>query len=280
MAAPQREERNQEATVYVGDLDERVNDALLWELMLQAGPVVNVHIPKDKLTQAHQGYGFVEFNNPSNAEYAIKIMNMIPLFGKPIKVNKAQQPNKTGSLDIGANLFVGNLDPDVDEKMLYDTFSVFGIITGTPKIMRDPETGESRGFGFLSYDCFESSDAAIEAMDGQYLCNRAISVTYAMKKGSKERHGSDAERLLAAKNSSHRPTQYPNYGGMVPGLMPPMMGGMMPPPNMMAMGGMMPPPMPGMMPPPNMMGMGGMMPPPMPGMMPPPMAGNWHPPAQ
>lgn len=28
--------------------------------------------------------------------------------------------------------------------------------------MRDPETGNSRGFGFISYDSFEASDAAIE----------------------------------------------------------------------------------------------------------------------
>jgi len=31
------------------------------------------------------------------------------------------------TVDVGANLFIGNLDPDVDEKMLYDTFSAFGI---------------------------------------------------------------------------------------------------------------------------------------------------------
>lgn len=30
------------------------------------------------------------------------------------------------------------------------------------QIMRDPETGNSRGFGFISYDSFETSDAAIE----------------------------------------------------------------------------------------------------------------------
>ena len=30
--------------------------------------------------------------------------------------------------------------------------------------MRDPETGNSRGFGFVSYDSFESSDQAIEVM--------------------------------------------------------------------------------------------------------------------
>lgn len=30
------------------------------------------------------------------------------------------------------------------------------------QIMRDPESGNSRGFGFISYDSFEASDAAIE----------------------------------------------------------------------------------------------------------------------
>ena len=53
-------DRNQEATCYVGDLDGQVTESLLWEMMVQVGPVVNVHIPKDKLTQQHMGFGFVE----------------------------------------------------------------------------------------------------------------------------------------------------------------------------------------------------------------------------
>lgn len=57
-------------------------------------------------------------------------------------------------------------------QLLYDTFSAFGMVIATPKIMRDPDTGASRGFGFVSFDGFEASDAAIEAMNGQYLCNR------------------------------------------------------------------------------------------------------------
>lgn len=35
---------------------------------------------------------------------------------------------------MGANLFVGNLDPDVDEKLLFDAFSAFGVIVATPKV--------------------------------------------------------------------------------------------------------------------------------------------------
>ena len=79
-----------------------MNEALLWELMLQAGPVVNVHIPKDKLSGAHSGFGFVEFHSEEDADYAIKIMNMVKLFGKPIRVNKASRSNRT--LDVGADV--------------------------------------------------------------------------------------------------------------------------------------------------------------------------------
>lgn len=151
------------------------------------------------LSSTFPGYGFVEFLSEEDADYAIKIMNMIKLYGKPIRVNKASAHNK--NLDVGANIFIGNLDPEIDEKLLYDTFSAFGVILQTPKIMRDPDTGNSKGYAFINFASFDASDAAIEAMNGQYLCNRPITVSYAFKKDSKgERHGSAAERLLAAQN--------------------------------------------------------------------------------
>ena len=86
------------------------------------------------------------------------------------------------SLDVGANLFIGNLDPEVDEKLLYDTFSAFGVILQTPKVMRDPESGNSKGFAFINFANFEASDAAIEAMNGQYLCNRPITIRWRVLK--------------------------------------------------------------------------------------------------
>src|SRR5690606_40506494 len=46
-------------------------------------------ISKDRVTQTHQGFGFVEFISEEDAEYAARIMNQIRLFGKPIRVNKA-----------------------------------------------------------------------------------------------------------------------------------------------------------------------------------------------
>ena len=125
MAAGPVSERNQDATIYVGGLDEKVTESLLWELFVQvtpisfqvrtvlqlsgqAGPVVNVHMPKDRVTMQHQGYGFVEFLSEDDADYSIKIMNMIKLFGKPVRVNKASAHQK--NLDVGANIFIGKAE--------------------------------------------------------------------------------------------------------------------------------------------------------------------------
>lgn len=42
MSGARHWEQDKEATVYIGNLDERVSDALVWELMLQAGRIVRV----------------------------------------------------------------------------------------------------------------------------------------------------------------------------------------------------------------------------------------------
>ena len=57
-------ERNQEATVYVGNIDLKVTEEILWELFIQCGPVVNVHVPRDKITGDHQVY--YQISNYSN----------------------------------------------------------------------------------------------------------------------------------------------------------------------------------------------------------------------
>ncbi|KAJ2654740.1 Spliceosome-associated protein 49, partial [Coemansia sp. RSA 1199] len=165
----QKYERNQDASIYVGNLDDRVTDELLWELMVQAGPVVSVHLPKDRVTQSTQGYGFVEFQTEADAQYAVQVMNMVKLFGKAMRINMSAQDRRTQ--DIGAKLFIGNLDPTIDDKLLYDTFGTFGAMVQMPHCARDQVSGNARGFAFVSYASFEAADAAIQAMDGQYLAN-------------------------------------------------------------------------------------------------------------
>lgn len=110
---------------------------------------MNVHLPKDRISMSHQGYGFCEFLTEEDAEYACKIMNQIKLWGKPIRVNKVwlqgalciiflepelQASSDKKQLDVGANLFIGSLDENVDERLLYDTFSAFGVMATMSKV--------------------------------------------------------------------------------------------------------------------------------------------------
>lgn len=263
MSGARHWEQDKDSTIYIGNLDERVSDALVWELFLQAGRIANVHLPKDRVTQSHQGYGFVEFTSEEDADYAARIMNQVRLYGKPIRVNKASA-DKTKTVEVGAELFVGNLDPMVDERMLYDTFGRFGTLVAQPKIARD-EANLSKGYGFVSYANFEASDDAINNMHGQYLMNKEISVQYAYKKDGKgERHGDEAERMLAAQAKAHgvqpTPATIP-MGGPPPAMFGTMGGGVgpggmvgglvQPPSNFPVPNGPYPPPMQGHAPPPH-----------------------------
>eukprot|EP00762_Andalucia_godoyi_P003870 ANDGO_08630.mRNA.1 Splicing factor 3B subunit 4 len=206
-------DRNPEATLFVASLDTAVDEEILWELFLQCGPLVNVYIPRDKITGEHQGYGFVEFKSAENCEYALACMNAVKLFSKSIRLNRATEDRSKG--DIGANLFVGNLDPDIDEKRLYEAFSAFGKLIGHPRVGRD-ESGKCKGHAFVRFDSFEASDAAIQALDSQFLGGRAIRVQYAYKNGGAkgERHGTVEERLIAANlpRSSTLLQMQPAYG--------------------------------------------------------------------
>ncbi|KAJ0750840.1 putative RNA recognition motif domain, nucleotide-binding alpha-beta plait domain superfamily [Helianthus annuus] len=57
------------AEVKYEDKRSEASEELLWELFVQAGPVVNVYVPKDRVTNLHQGYGFVEFRSEEDADY-------------------------------------------------------------------------------------------------------------------------------------------------------------------------------------------------------------------
>lgn len=80
-----------ERCLFIGNLDSRVTEEILWELFLQAGPLEAVHIPKDKETGRQKSYGFIRFSHEVSVPYTISLMNGIALYGRAITVKKAQQ---------------------------------------------------------------------------------------------------------------------------------------------------------------------------------------------
>lgn len=70
-------------------------------------------------------------------------------------------------------VYVGNLDPSVSQQAIFAIFSKFGHLEKVV-LQRDPNTGVSRGFAFLSYKDPKDANLAIQTMSAQVLMGRPM----------------------------------------------------------------------------------------------------------
>ncbi|CCB88242.1 MAG: RNA-binding protein [Simkania sp.] len=75
-------------------------------------------------------------------------------------------------------LFVGNLPKEYTEDDLLQLLTEFGS-PKNPKIIKDRDTGQSRGFGFVELESKEEGTAAIEKLNGKEIGGRALTVSEA-----------------------------------------------------------------------------------------------------
>jgi RNA recognition motif-containing protein len=75
-----------------------------------------------------------------------------------------------------ATLYVGNINYRATEEDLKGLFSQFGEVTSA-KIIKDRETGRSRGFGFV--DLENGAEEAIQELDGYEFQGRKLRVNMA-----------------------------------------------------------------------------------------------------
>ena len=81
---------NPKTTLYVGGLEETVNDSILHAAFIPFGEIKDVNIPLDHATGKHRGFGFVEYEDKDDAAAAIDNMNNAELYGRVMRVNYAQ----------------------------------------------------------------------------------------------------------------------------------------------------------------------------------------------
>ncbi len=77
----------------------------------------------------------------------------------------------------GANLFIYHLPIDLTDADLATAFNPFGNVISA-KVFVDRYTGESKGFGFVSYDSIMSAELAIEQMNGFQIGNKRLKVQH------------------------------------------------------------------------------------------------------
>lgn len=79
------------------------------------------------------------------------------------------------------NIYVGNLDYNVTEDELRGAFAAYGQVENVT-IMRDRDTGQPRGFGFVEMANDEEAEKAIAGTNGTQLGNRNLNVNEARPK--------------------------------------------------------------------------------------------------
>lgn len=75
-------------------------------------------------------------------------------------------------------LYVGNLSYDTSESRLRELFEEHGEVTSASLVM-DRDTGRPRGFGFVEFANDSDAKAAIEALNGQNVDGRDLTVNEA-----------------------------------------------------------------------------------------------------
>ncbi|XP_023523852.1 RNA-binding protein 7-like isoform X1 [Cucurbita pepo subsp. pepo] len=92
--------RSNGCTIYIGNLDERVSDRVLYDILIQAGRVVDLHIPRDKESGRPRGYAFAEYENEEITNYAVKLFSgLVTLHNRTLKfaVSGQDKPSPSSS---------------------------------------------------------------------------------------------------------------------------------------------------------------------------------------
>ena len=86
------------------------------------------------------------------------------------------------------NIYVGNLSFRATEEDVKNAFAVHGEVSNV-SIITDRETGRSRGFAFVEMPASEEASAAIEAINGQEIVGRNVTVNEARPREDRPRGG-------------------------------------------------------------------------------------------
>ncbi|KAJ5788602.1 hypothetical protein N7457_003592 [Penicillium paradoxum] len=171
------------ASLYVGELDPSVTEAMLYELFSSIGQVASIRVCRDAVTRRSLGYAYVNYNNTADGERALEDLNYTLIKGKPCRIMWSQRDpalRKTGQ----GNVFIKNLDNAIDNKALHDTFAAFGNILSC-KVAQD-EFANSKGYGFVHYETAEAANNAIKHVNGMLLNDKKVFVGHHISKKDRQ----------------------------------------------------------------------------------------------
>ncbi|KAF2107615.1 hypothetical protein BDV96DRAFT_297722 [Lophiotrema nucula] len=177
---------DRKTTLWMGELEPWIDENFVRSIWFNMGKQVNVKMIRDKFS-GNAGYCFVDFPSPAEAEEALHLNGqLIPNSNRPFKLNWASGGGLADRSrdDRGPefSIFVGDLGPEVNEFALVQLFQNKYQSCKSAKIMSDPITGMSRGYGFVRFTSEADQQSALTEMQGVFCGNRPMRISTATPK--------------------------------------------------------------------------------------------------
>lgn len=103
---------NPACTLYVGNLDERVSDRVLYDILIQAGRLVDLYIPRDRETDRPKGFAFAEYETEEIADYAVRLFSgFVTLYNRTLRFAISGQDKPTSNSTFKSRI---NIPPSND----------------------------------------------------------------------------------------------------------------------------------------------------------------------
>lgn len=113
---------------------------------------------------------------------------------------------------MGNRLYVGNLSYQLSTEDLKQAFEQVGTVTDA-KVMTDRETGQNRGFGFVTMATEAEAKKAIQELNGYALAGRNLRVNEAEDRPARTGGGGGGGYAPSGNGGGGRPQVYNQGGG-------------------------------------------------------------------
>lgn len=189
--------------VYVKNFGDDFTETQLLELFSPYGTIVSHVVMKDHGSGRCLGFGFVSFSEHEMAAKAVDELNGTDINGRRLYCGRAQK-RKERMMELqrkheaeklerytkyqGVNLYVKNLEDEVDDERLRKEFSKFGNITSAKVMRNEANPAHSKGFGFVCFSSPEEATKAVTEMNGRIIVTKPLYVALAQRREERQAH--------------------------------------------------------------------------------------------
>lgn len=148
--------------VFIGNLPWSISNEDLLRLFEVFEPA-NCHLLTNMYGRS-RGFAIMQFRTQEKAESAIESMHHYDISGRKIDCRFDRGPGRSDAeTKPRLAVFVGNLDPSIDENMLQTAFEHIGPINSL-RVSRNPDS-TSKGWGVVKFETSESAKLAVTSMN-------------------------------------------------------------------------------------------------------------------